>query len=113
MNRLMTAALAALLLTLSGCTLHSPAPGTDGQQPPPGGSPVSKSHPRFAPPPGVSSHWDGALGVYVLDAESSTYYRQRTFYRWSDGWSRAGSLQGPWESVDSTGIPPALYRRYQ
>lgn len=112
MNKLMSAALAATLLSLAGCTLHSPAPSTDGPAAPAGSPPASKSHPRFAPPPGVSSHWDGGLGVYVVDSERDTYYRERTFYRWNDGWSWAGTLQGPWEPVDSSGVPPALYRRH-
>ncbi|SHM98766.1 hypothetical protein [Phytopseudomonas punonensis] len=116
MNRLMTAALAATLLSLAGCTLHSPAPGTGGTtgspSAPPGSPTVTKSHPRFAPPPGVSSHWNGTLGVYEIDSEHDTYYRERTFYRWQDGWSWAGTLQGPWEPVDSTGVPPALYRHH-
>ncbi|WP_027911388.1 hypothetical protein [Pseudomonas sp. URMO17WK12:I4] len=115
MNRLISAAVAATLLSLAGCTLHSPAPSTPtgGPSAPPAGSPpVAKSHPRFAPPPGVSSHWNGALGVYEIDSERNTYYRERTFYRWQDGWSWAGTLQGPWEPLDSTGVPPQLYRHH-
>lgn len=112
MNKLMSAALAATLLSLAGCTLHSPAPSTDGPAAPASSPPASKSHPRFAPPPGGSSHWDGGLGVYVVDSERDTYYRERTFYRWNDGWNWAGTLQGPWEPVDSSGVPPALYRRH-
>ncbi|TBU95356.1 hypothetical protein [Phytopseudomonas dryadis] len=113
MNRLMPIALAITLLSVAGCTLQRPAaPGGDGSIPPSGSPPVSKSHPRFAPPPGVDSHWDGALGVYVLAAERDTYYRERTFYRWNNGWSWAGNLQGPWQPVDSSGVPPALFRHH-
>lgn len=106
------AVLALLLLSLGACTGHSLAPATSSPPPAGGAGAVAKTHPRFAPPPAVSSHWDARLGVYVLDDEQDTFYRERTFYRWNAGWSRADNLQGAWEQVDSSAIPPALYRSY-
>ena len=72
----------------------------------------SSNHPRFAPPPGVDSQWDVGLGVYVVGGASHLYYRERTYYRWSSGWSWASHPQGPWLPTDSSGVPPGLYRRY-
>jgi hypothetical protein len=69
-----------------------------------------KAHPHFAPPPGVSSYWDTQLGVYVLDQVPNLYYRERTYYRWNDGWSWATYANGPWKDTDSSGIPPGLNR---
>ncbi|HBX54497.1 hypothetical protein [Pseudomonas sp. UBA2684] len=104
MKRLLPLALLAGLLTLAGCAVQSSAPISQ--------LPVSKSHPRFAPPPGADSHWDGGLGVYVVDGSRDLYYRERTYYRWSGGWSWATNPQGPWQPTDSSGVPPGLYRRY-
>lgn len=69
-----------------------------------------KAHPHFAPPPGVSSYWDTQLGVYVLEKVPNLYYRERTYYRWNDGWSWATFANGPWKETDSSGIPPGLNR---
>ncbi|MCY1186941.1 hypothetical protein D3C76_314510 [compost metagenome] len=66
----------------------------------------------FAPPPGGDSHWDPRLGVYVLEGETDTFYRQRTYYRWNNGWSWSTSLQGPWQETDSSGVPGALGRAF-
>ena len=65
-----------------------------------------------APPPGAASHWDGKMQVYVLDDQPDTFYRQRTYYRWSNGWSRAISPNGPWEETDVQGVPPGLSKQY-
>ena len=50
--------------------------------------PLPRTSASFAPPPGGNSHWDPKLGVYVLDDQPNTFYRQRTYYRWDNGWSR-------------------------
>jgi hypothetical protein len=92
------------LTILAGCTVHSPAPTAP--------APVAKSHPRYAPPPGARSHWDGRLGVYVVEGAAHLYYRERTYYRWSQGWSWSTSPQGPWQPTDGGGVPPGLFRRY-
>ncbi|MGE8499284.1 MAG: hypothetical protein ACN6O6_17420 [Pseudomonas sp.] len=98
--------LATALMVLGGCTLH---PVTTPDTP---DVPVTKSHPRFAPPPGAQSHWDASLGVYVISGERDTFYRERTYYRWNKGWSWATNPNGPWQPTDSSGIPPGLYRQY-
>ena len=67
----------------------------------------------FAPPPGGNSHWDQKLGVYVLDDQTNTFYRQRTYYRWQQGWSWATQAAGPWRACGSDEIPAGLSRRYQ
>ncbi len=105
MNRWLVIGLAIGLSSLAGCAVQGTAP--IGQVPV-----VSKSHPRYAPPPGVDSHWDGSLGVYVVGGARDLYYRERTYYRWSSGWSWATNPQGPWQPTDSSGVPPGLYRRY-
>ncbi|UTW07346.1 hypothetical protein [Pseudomonas benzenivorans] len=92
------------LTALAGCAVQGPAPISQ--------APIAKAHPRYAPPPGVQSHWDGSLGVYVLEGARDLYYRERTYYRWSQGWSWATSPQGPWQPTDSGGVPPGLFRRY-
>ena len=68
--------------------------------------PVPTSSPTFAPPPGAASHWDGNMKVYVLEDQPDTFYRQRTYYRWSNGWSRSISPNGPWEETNVQGVPP-------
>lgn len=93
------------LLLMSGCAVQSTAPST--QQ-----LPTETSHPRYAPPPGVSSKWVPSLGVYAVGGTQDTYYRERTYYRWSNGWSWAVNPQGPWTETDSSGIPPGLYHHY-
>ena len=121
--------LLSLVLGLSACAVQQPAPHTDlpplptvPAEPmvkplPPATpnapvpvSPVPRNSASFAPPPGGASHWDARLGVYVLDAVPNVYYRQRTYYRWNSGWTRATSLDGPWDATDSTGVPPGLGR---
>ncbi len=128
-------AAALMILALAGCTtpatqqptsepipvppgnLPQTPPGKTTQQPKSAPLPVQapastrmKAHPRFAPPPGVSSYWDTQLGVYVLDKVPGLYYRERTYYRWNSGWTWATYANGPWSPVDSTGIPPGLNR---
>ncbi|WP_047284594.1 MULTISPECIES: hypothetical protein [Pseudomonas] len=124
--------LLSLVLGLSACTVHRPVP-TSSEPIPPGPStrpapstapgtpsapiPAAKPLPRtsasFAPPPGGHSHWDARLGVYVLDDQSNTFYRQRTYYRWNNGWSRSISPDGPWEDTDIHGVPAGLGRQFQ
>jgi hypothetical protein len=70
------------------------------------------THPRFAPPPGVASYWDTQLGVYVLQDQPQTFYRERVYYRWGGGWSSASNLQGPWRQVDSSNVPAGLSRHF-
>nr|BFD40463.1 lipoprotein [Pseudomonas sp. FFPRI_1] len=125
--------LLSLVLGLSACTVHRPQPASSEPIPPAGPStrpvpstapgtpsapiPAAKPLPRtsasFAPPPGGHSHWDARLGVYVLDNQSNTFYRQRTYYRWNDGWSRSISPDGPWEDTDIHGVPAGLGRQFQ
>ena len=104
MNR---AWLVLALLALGGCTLQPGiAPRSD--------EPVrQQSHPRYAPPPGVKSHWNPGLGVYVVEGARDLYYRERIFYRWEGGWSWSPQAGGPWRDTDSSGIPPGLFRQYQ
>jgi hypothetical protein len=52
------------------------------------------------------------MQVYVLDDQPDTFYRQRTYYRWSNGWSRSISPNGPWEDTDVHGVPPGLSKHY-
>ncbi|MBP5105528.1 hypothetical protein [Pseudomonas protegens] len=125
--------LLSLVLGLSACTVHRPVPTSSEPIPPAGPStrpapstapgtpsapiPAAKPLPRtsasFAPPPGGHSHWDARLGVYVLDDQSNTFYRQRTYYRWNNGWSRSISPDGPWEGTDIHGVPAGLGRQFQ
>lgn len=117
----------ALLLGLSACSVQRPAPQPapplptipegPATQPPAPAAPAPtqpKAAPRtsasFAPPPSGPSHWDANLGVYVLDDAQGVYYRQRTYYRYSDGWAWATSPSGPWQGTDSSGVPPGLGR---
>ncbi|WP_137888082.1 hypothetical protein [Pseudomonas sp. 2FE] len=132
--------LAVLLLALAGCTVpvvqqpipQQPIPQPPGRSQPPPGPPARstqqpksqpipaqppaatrmKAHPHFAPPPGASSFWDSKLGVYVLEDAKGIYYRERTYYRWNNGWSWASNLQGPWLPTDNSGVPPGLSRQY-
>ncbi|ROM29698.1 hypothetical protein BK645_12220 [Pseudomonas protegens] len=125
--------LLSLVLGLNACTVHRPVPTSSEPIPPAGPStrpapstapgtpsapiPAAKPLPRtsasFAPPPGGHSHWDARLGVYVLDDQSNTFYRQRTYYRWNNGWSRSISPDGPWEDTDIHGVPAGLGRQFQ
>jgi hypothetical protein len=105
MKRWMTLVLALGLSSLAGCALQQGS--VPSAQPS-----VAKSHPRYAPPPGVESHWDSRLTVYVVAGARDLYYRERTYYRWNRGWSWATNPQGPWQPTDSSGVPPGLYRHY-
>ncbi|WP_213875953.1 hypothetical protein [Pseudomonas sp. dw_358] len=120
--------LLGLVLGLSACAvqprheqgsalppMHTLPSGTPpASAPAPMTAPAAKPMPRtsvsFAPPPGGASHWDPKLGVYVLEDQADTYYRQRTYYHWANGWSWSTSPQGPWQSTDATGVPPGLGR---
>jgi len=130
MHAIARVSLLTLVLGLSACAEHQPqyqptAPTIpslpQSTQPGPGrplpmspSAPASKPAPRhsasFAPPPGGASHWEPKLGVYVLEGQNETYYRQRTYYRWDGGWSWATSLNGPWQGTDTGGVPPGLGR---
>lgn len=100
------ALLCVLGLGLSGCALQ---PGAPVIEPPT----QQQSHPRYAPPPGVKSHWNPSLGVYVVEGARDLYYRERIFYRFDGGWSWSPQAGGPWKDTDSSGIPPGLFRHYQ
>lgn len=136
MNSTVRLTLITLALGLSACTVHQPQPQPDRQPlppietlppkgpvikpgpttPKPTVTPTPKPMPRtsasFAPPPGGASHWDPKLGVYVLEGKSNTFYRQRTYYRWNDGWSWSTSPEGPWQDTDSSGVPGGLGRAF-
>lgn len=86
------------------------APQTPPSEPIPAPGPKTSSH--FAPPPGGNSHWDARLGVHVLDNVPNTFYRQRTYYRWNNGWTWATSPSGPWQETDASGVPPGLSRQF-
>ncbi|MQT55137.1 MULTISPECIES: hypothetical protein [unclassified Pseudomonas] len=123
--------LLSLAIGLSACSVHQPyestppTPPSPIPQPQPSDKPLPdmpipqppKPLPRtsatFAPPPGGPSHWDARLGVYVLDDQSNIFYRQRTYYRWDNGWSRGISPNGPWEETDTSGVPPGLSRQFK
>ncbi|EPL04840.1 putative lipoprotein [Pseudomonas sp. CF161] len=51
--------------------------------------------------------------MYVLDDQSNTFYRQRTYYRWNNGWSRSIGPDGPWEDTDIHGVPSGLGRQFK
>ena len=126
MTALARITLLSLVLGLSACAVHRPPAAPSGPTIPPSTQPGSRpsgpvtgppkappsSSPTFAPPPGVASHWDGKMQVYVLDDQPDTFYRQRTYYRWSNGWSRSISPNGPWEDTDVHGVPPGLSKHY-
>jgi hypothetical protein len=124
--------LLSLVLGLSACAVQRPTPTTLPPIPPSGPStqpvpstapgkptipskpakPLPRTSASFAPPPGGNSHWDAKLGVYVLDDQTDTFYRQRTYYRWNNGWSRSISPNGPWEETDVHGVPSGLGRQF-
>jgi hypothetical protein len=131
MNTVARITLLSLVLGLSACAGRPPAPQstesipTQHGKPQPGtphvapqnnpqrpapATPQTSAH--FAPPPGGNCHWDGKLGVYVLDDQPTTFYRQRTYYRWNDGWSWSTARTGPWQDTDANGVPPGLSRQY-
>ena len=98
--------LLGLLLGLSACALQQAQPVAGVQKP-------VKAHAHFAPPPDGPSHWDPQLQVYVLQNSPHLYYRQRTYYRWQQGWSWATQAAGPWQACGSDEIPAGLSRHYQ
>lgn len=130
--------LITLALGLSACTVHGPSsqpepeppikrlppkgpvvtplpggqPAGPGSKPAPPAKPVPRTSASFAPPPGGASHWDPKLGVYVLDKKPNTFYRQRTYYRFDNGWSWSVSPDGPWQQTDSSGVPGGLGRAF-
>ena len=99
--------LLGLLLGLSACSVQPPS------QPVVGGQAPVKAHAHFAPPPDGPSHWDPQLQVYVLHSSPHLYYRQRTYYRWQQGWSWATQANGPWQACGTEQIPAGLSRHYQ
>ncbi|MDY7560699.1 hypothetical protein QN382_00395 [Pseudomonas sp. 10B1] len=126
MNPVARITLLSLVLGLSACAVQPPAPqSSEPIAPQPGMSepsspykapqrpvpaaPQTSAH--FAPPPGGDSHWDAKLGVYVLDDQPDTFYRQRTYYRWDNGWSWSTARRGPWQDTDVNGVPPGLSRQ--
>ena len=133
MHPLARITLLSFALGLSACAVHQPsdqtAPTTPAPVPQPSSQPAGKPLPdmpipkapkplprtsaTFAPPPGGPSHWDARLGVYVLDNQTNIFYRQRAYYRWDNGWSRAVSPNGPWEETDISGVPPGLSRQFK
>ena len=86
------------------------APQTPPSTPIPAPGPKTSSH--FAPPPGGNSHWDARLCVHVLDNVPNTFYRQRTYYRWNNGWTWSTSPSGPWQATDASGVPPGLSKQF-
>ena len=97
--------LLGLLLGLSACALQPPQPVVGARAP-------VKAHAHFAPPPDGPSHWDPQLQVYVLQNSPHLYYRQRTYYRWNNGWTWSTSPSGPWQETDSSGVPPGLSKQF-
>lgn len=71
-----------------------------------------QSHPRYAPPPQGSAYWDNSLGVYVLEGQNNLFYRERLYYRQPlmGGWQCASKINGPWEDIPLTRVPPGLRR---
>jgi hypothetical protein len=116
--------LLGLVLGLSACAVQPTGPRSQEPiqtlpgKPAPGkpSAPVTPKAPaagpktsaNFAPPPGGNSHWDARLGVHVLDDQTDTFYRQRTYYRWNNGWTWSTSRNGPWQETDSSGVPAGL-----
>lgn len=133
MNAIARITVLTLALGLSACAVQRPEPTTrlppiPPSQPSPTPStsptpskpgipakpakPVPRTSASFAPPPGGNSHWDQKLGVYVLDDQTNTFYRQRTYYRYDGGWSWSLSPDGPWQGTDSSGVPGGLGRAF-
>ena len=127
MTALARLTLLSVVLGLSACAVQPPSPSTPPPLPdtrpvgkplppmpiPKAPKPVQRTSATFAPPPGGNSHWDERLGVHVLDSQPNTFYRQRTYYRWNNGWSRGISPNGPWEETDTSGVPPGLSRQFK
>jgi hypothetical protein len=95
---------------LPGKTRPAIKPGSPSIPQAPAAAPKTSSN--FAPPPGGNSHWDPRLGVHVLDDQADTFYRQRTYYRWSNGWTWSTSRNGPWQDTDASGVPAGLSRQF-
>lgn len=126
MYRTARISLLAMVMGLSACAVQPPAqrseqpipslpssqPGTPRSNTPQTPAAPQKTSSHFAPPPGGHSHWDERLGVHVLDNASNTFYRQRTYYRWDNGWTWALSPDGPWQATDGHGVPPGLSRQF-
>jgi hypothetical protein len=120
--------LLSLVLGLSACAVQPPAPQSSEPIPPQPGTSTPSTHYKstpqrpapaapqtsahFAPPPGGNCHWDSKLGVYVLEDQTDTFYRQRTYYRWANGWSWSTARNGPWQDTDANGVPPGLSRQF-
>ncbi|MGV8919888.1 MAG: hypothetical protein ACOH2R_19135 [Pseudomonas sp.] len=130
MNTVARLTLLSLVLGLSACAGQHPSPQSSEPIPTLPGTPqpntphVTPANPQrpapakpqtsahFAPPPGGNCHWDAKLGVYALDDQPNTFYRQRTYYRWNNGWSWSTGRSGPWQDTDVTGVPPGLGRQF-
>lgn len=130
--RLARTSLLAAVMGLSACAVHQPPSGPRSQEsikslPGPSQPGVPKAKPSqpvksspapaktsasFAPPPGGNSHWDQKLGVYVLDGQPNTFYRQRTYYQWNNGWSWSTQPDGPWQPTDANGVPGGLGQKF-
>lgn len=67
-----------------------------------------RSHPRYAPPPTGSAHWDARRGVYVIEGQRGLYYRERVYYRNAGGWETSSQPGGPWREADITAVPQGL-----
>lgn len=123
--------LLGLALGLSACAVQPPEPhgqepiqSLPGSQqpgsprpttpkiPPKAPAPTPKTSASFAPPPGGNSHWDARMGVYVMDDQPNTFYRQRTYYQWNNGWSWSTRPDGPWQATDASGVPAGLGRQF-
>lgn len=85
----------------------APVPPPIQAPPAPRAPAIQKAHPRYAPPPHGSAHWDNRLGVYVLEGRQ-LFYRERLYYRWNGDWFCAGHPEGPWEPVAPPSVPTGL-----
>ncbi|AJZ96801.1 hypothetical protein PFLUOLIPICF7_28125 [Pseudomonas simiae] len=106
MTALARITLLSLVLGLSACAVHRPPPAPTGPTIPPSGpstQPSTKPSGPVTPAP---------KPVPTKSATFAPLYRQRTYYRWSNGWSRSISPNGPWEETDVQGVPPGLSKQY-
>ena len=136
MNSTVRLTLITLALGLSACTVQPPSQ----ERLPPIEAPHPRQGPAVKPLPGAAghpaeqarrhaqsnaaylcqlrpatrraSHWDPRMGVYVPENKTNTFYRQRTYYRWNNGWSWSLSPDGPWQETDSSGVPGGLGRAF-
>ncbi|WP_024698238.1 hypothetical protein [Pseudomonas avellanae] len=120
--------LLGLVVGLSACAVQHPAPphsqepiptqpgatrqGTTPAEPAKAPAAAPKTSASFAPPPGGGSRWDPRLGVYVMEGQPNTFYRQRTYYQWNNGWSWATNPNGPWQATDASGVPAGLGKQF-